>query len=478
MYTCRFLKIPCDRKREIKMQLVVVLLLLPIITFTGCQVGPDYKRPNLKEKSTWSGRSADGVNPPEIIQIDWWTSFKDPYLDKLVKAAISGNLELKILLGRIQEAGATIKESKAALLPSAELTTTADFVRTVPGGQTSPQNIQNLGVRAGVSWELDIWGKNKSGYLASEASYNASQADYRAGYLKLVSELAKTYFRVREVDEIYEITEKFYKDNQQILIIYQNQYHEGIIQEWKVSRQEAEVKGLRRQILELQRLRKTYENRISTLLGEPAGNYTIPKKSLRANLKPVKVPVGLPSELLSRRPDIVAAEYRLLEATYQLGEAEAARLPSISLTGNAGVASTALSALLNQWALGIAPQMILPIFDGGRRKAVAEASKARVQIAENEYRRTVMNAFEEVENALINLNNRSMQKKVSEEKVKSLMNVRSQTIAQFQLGLISQLEILDIENELLGSKSSLIEIHRLLLDDTVNLYKSLGGGWH
>lgn len=462
----------------IRTQVKVVLFLLLIITLMACRVGPDYKRPDLQGKNTWSNRSEDRISPSEIIQIDWWTNFKDPYLDKLVKAAISGNFDLKILLGRIQEAGATIKESKAALLPSAELTTTADFARTVPGGTSSPQDIQNFSVRAGVSWELDIWGKNKSGYLASKASYSASQADYRAGYLKLVSELAKTYFRIREVDEISEITENFYKDSQKILTIYQNQYLEGIISEWKVFRQEAEVKGLTQQILELRRMRKIYENRIATLLGKTAGNYTISEERLRANLQPVEVPAGLPSELLSRRPDIVAAEYRLLEATYQLGEAEAARLPSISLTGSTGIASTALSALLNQWALGIAPQMILPIFDGGRRKAVADASKARVQIAENEYRRTVMNAFEEVENALINLNNRSMQKKVLEEKVKSLMNVRSQTIAQFQSGLISQLESLDIENELLVSKNSLIKIHRLLLDDTVNLYKSLGGGWH
>ena len=187
--------------------------------------------------------------------------------------------------------------------------------------------------------------------------------------------------------------------------------------------------------------------------------------------------MGLPSDLLNRRPDIIAAEYRILEATNRVGEAEAARLPSISLTSNGGYASNALNNLLSQWTLGIAPKIDLPIFDSGRRKARVEASQARTETAVNTYLKTAMTAFEEVENSLVNLASRKRQKIVLQEKTNSLSQVRSQILQKLEMGLISQLEILDLEEELFQSEKSLLLIDRQLLDDTVILYKALGGGW-
>ncbi len=167
----------------------------------------------------------------------------------------------------------------------------------------------------------------------------------------------------------------------------------------------------------------------------------------------------------------------MLKAHHRVGESKAARFPSISLTGNAGLASSYLSTLLRQWTMGITPTISFPVFDGGNQKSQIVSNQIQLDIAEDEYRKTVMKAFEEVENALTDMESRLKEKEILEEKVKSMREVRSQTIAKFEMGLLSQLELLDIERELYSSEKSLLAIHRSLLDDSVTLYKALGGGW-
>jgi len=464
-----------------KASLAIRFSLLMVTILSACSVGPQYERPELEEKKAWGETGAAELGPSQVIQMDWWTGFGDPYLNKLVQEAISGSFDLKILLGRIQEAGATIRGARAQLMPSLDLSTKAEFSRAeVPdfGGGHTVADAQKATGQTSLSWEIDMWGKKRREYAATKAEYEASQADYRAGYLKLVSELAMAYFQIRQIDEQSRMTDKSYGQYNQILTIYQNQYAEGLVPQWKVLRQEAEVKMLNQDLLELERVRKRLENRIATLLGRPAGDLKIPRANLRQNLRPVKVPVGLPSDLLSRRPDIVAAEYRLIKATHNVGAAEAAKLPSFGLTGSGSLVSESLKGLLTgTWALSIAPAVSMPLFDGGSRKADVAAKQARAQVTQEVYRKTVMAAFEEVENALVNLESRQKQKAVLKEKLDGLKQVRSQTTAKFELGLISQLEVLDIERELYASEKSLLQMHRYLLDDTVSLFKALGGGW-
>jgi len=446
------------------------------IIFSSCAVGPEYQRPEMIEKKTWSETGYSELTPSQITRLDWWTLFNDAYLNELIQEATEGSFDLKILKMRIEEAGTSIKIARSALLPTLEASPRAEFTRMkFEGAPAETSHSYNVG--GGVNWEIDLWGKNRRAHLATKAGYKAIEADYRAGYLKLVSEVAQSYFFIREIDEEITITQKSEKNNQQILDIYQAQYDEGLIPQWQVLRQEAQLKDLKKSLLELERNRKRLENRISTLLGKPAGEFKVPFSTLRDKIHLVQVPIGLPSELLLRRPDIVAAEYRLLESSHRIGEAEAARLPSLSMTSNGGLVSTALSQLLKQWTLGIAPNVNIPIFDGGRAKANAKKSKIASQIAADQYQKTVMDAFEEVENALINLDNIAKQKTVIEGKVQNLAQVRNQIHTKFKLGLISQLELLDIEKELLASELMSVNIYQRLLNDTVTLFKALGGGW-
>lgn len=454
------------------------LAIFLILFFWACTtVGPEYDRPKLERKQKWSQDQKTNLSPSDVIQADWWTSFEDPFLDKLVNDAITGSYDLKILLGRIREAGATMRESGADRFPEVGVSAAGDITKTEGQGSASGTT-ESYALRGELSWEADIWGKKKRAYLATKAGYQAREADYRAGYLKLVAEVAQAYFQLRQKNKETNITEKFLKDNQLILTIYNNQFDAGIVPFDKVLRQKAQVSELRQNLTELQRETAILKNRITTLLGKPAGEMKFPIKDMKAKSKMVDVPVGLPSDLLARRPDIIAAEYRILEAYNRVGESQAARLPSISLTGNGGGASSALMNLLSGGlAFGLAPKINLPVFDAGKRKARVEANKARAQIAEDTYRKTVMTAFEEVENALVNLASRKEQKTILKEKADSLWQVREQSLQKLELGIISQLEILDVERELFQSERSLVQIDRSLYNDTVTLYKALGGGW-
>ena len=454
-----------------------MVIFLFSFLWTCTTVGPEYDRPKLESKQGWRQDKGADLSPSDVIQTDWWTNFEDPFLDRLVEDAITGSYDLKILLGRIREAGATVKETGADRLPEVGISAAGDITRT-EGGESGSGTTESYTLRSELSWEVDIWGKKKRAHLATKAGYQAREADYRAGYLKLVAEVAQAYFQLRQKNRESNITEKFYKDNQLILTIYKNQFDAGIVPFDKVLRQKAQVAGLKQNLSEIQREAIVLENRITTLLGKPAGEMTFPAKDMKTKDKMVDVPVGLPSDLLARRPDIIAAEYRILEAYNRVGEAQAARLPSISLTGSAGTASSALLNLLSgALTFGLAPKIDLPVFDAGKRKAKVEANKARTQIAENTYRKTVMTAFEEVENALVNLASRKEQKKILKEKADSLSLVREQSLQKLELGMISQLEILDVERELFQSERSLVQMDRSLYDDTVTLYKALGGGW-
>jgi outer membrane protein TolC len=188
------------------------------------------------------------------------------------------------------------------------------------------------------------------------------------------------------------------------------------------------------------------------------------------------VPEGLPSQLLKRRPDVVAAEYRVLEAYNLVGQAKLAQLPSISMTGHGGTASFALSSLMKSFTFGLMPSINFPIFDPGV-KARIKTSQAQSEVAEQTYRRTVIGAFEEVENALVNLDAHRRQRMELQEQSDRLTIVAAQVEAQLKEGLVTQLEVFEAERTLLAAQLALLAIHQQILADTVTLYKALGGGW-
>jgi NodT family efflux transporter outer membrane factor (OMF) lipoprotein len=444
-----------------------------LVQLAGCANTNDsgYQSPSLPDKEGWSLTGGSPESAANAIRLDWWTQFGDAYLDGLVRQAIAGSQDVKILAARIDAAGIGLEQERVSTLPKVGLGASTDLAVT-PNTTTRSYGVS----LTGLNWEIDLWGKARKGIRAQQAEYKASEADYRAGYLSLVSEVASGYFQIRQFDEQIARQQSTLIKNQRILGILERQQREGLVPTTRVLQQQAENRGLQRDLLDLQRQRTLMENRLATLLGIPAGNLKVPQAPLSRTVQPLAVPAGLPADLLARRPDILAAEYRVLRAYELIGKARLAKLPSISLTGQGGLASAALATLLGNWTAGIGLVVNLPIFDPSLDLEI-KRTQVDQQIAEEEYRRTVIRAFEEVENALVNLANRKQQLEELEKQLNDLRVVSNQVNAQLQAGLVSQLEVFESERTLLSSEQTLLEIKHQRLQDTVTLYKAMGGGW-
>jgi len=430
-----------------------------------------YQRPDTPAKTAWSSQQGLPVMPAEMITQDWWKQFRDPYLDGLVDRALGANFDLKILAARIGVASAEIGEARAGALPTLDAGAGASFEKST--GQKFTKQF-NLGTQ--VNWDIDVWGRVAKGVEAQTAEFNATEADWRAGYLTLVSDVSTTYFQILQFDEQISQQQQTLEKNKQILTTYEAMMQNGLVPQTRVLQQRAEINRMSNDLFELGRLRALAGNALATLLGTPAGEFRVPAGSLQQRVQLPVVPEGLPSQLLKRRPDIVAAEYRVLVAYDLVGQAKLAQLPSISLTGRGGTSSFALGSLLKSFTFGLLPSINFPMFDPSV-KARLKTSAARSEVAEQQYRRTVIGAFEEVENALVNLDVHRRQRVELQQQAERLGIVAAQVEAQLKEGMVSQLEVFEAERTLLASQLALLANHQQILSDTVTLYKALGGGW-
>jgi outer membrane protein, multidrug efflux system len=448
-------------------------LVMCVALLYGCSSlsGPAYQRPDTPDKASWSRRAPSSLSAADTITIDWWKTFGDPYLDALVTRAVSGNFDIKVLAARIQVAGAQIGEARAGALPSADLGAGASFEKSTGQPFTHQYN-----VAAQLNWDIDVWGKVEKGVQAQQAEYHATEADWRAGYLTLAAAVSTTYFEILQFDDQIDQQEQTIAKNKQILDIYQGMFANGLAPRTQVLQQRAEINRQTNELLELRRNRDIAENALATLVGTPAGELKVPRGHLQQRVNLPRVPMGLPSTLLSRRPDVVAAQYRILESYDLIGSAKLAQLPSISLTAHGGTASFALSDLLKAFTFGFLPSINLPMLDPGV-KAHIKTTEAQSKVAEEEYRRAVMAAFEEVENALVNLDAHHKERSELEQQIGHLRVVAEQVEAQLKEGVVSQLEVFETERSLLAARLALLANHQQILSDTVILYKALGGGW-
>jgi multidrug efflux system outer membrane protein len=430
-----------------------------------------YQRPDTPAKAAWSNSANVPFSRTELIVPDWWRGFGDPTLDQLVNHAITGNLDLSVLAARIGVANAQIGEARAGALPTLDAGAGASFEKS-----TGQKFTKQFNLATQTNWDIDIWGKVEKGVQAQKAEFSATEADWRAGYLKLVSDVSTTYFQILQFDEQIDQQQKTLDKNREILVTYQAMEQNGLVPHTRVLQQSAEVNRLSTDLIELRRLRALAANALATLIGVPAGEYRMPTGRLQERVKVPDVPGGLPSQLLKRRPDVVAAEYRVLEAYNLTGQAKLAQLPSISLTGRGGSSSFALGSLLKSFTFGLLPSINFPILDPGV-KARVKTSEAQTKVAEQQYRSTVMAAFEDVENALVNLEAHKKQRTELQQQVDQLQLVATTTDAQRKEGVVSQLEVFETERSLLSAQLALLANQQQILSDTVTLYKALGGGW-
>lgn len=450
-----------------------LLFISTLVFMGGCAqlAGPKYESPNAPGKVSWKSSGSSEVSASETVNQDWWKNFGDQDLNELIDKAVSQNIDLKILTAQIGVAEAAIGQVRAAGRPSLRAGGGKSFQRS--SGQDTTH--QYAGATS-LNWELDIWGKVKKGVDAQQAAISASAADYRAGYLTLVGNVSSSYFQILQFDEQIAQQKKSLSDAKRILSIFEGMLKEGMVAQTQILQQNAEIHQLERDLLELQRNRDITENAVATLLGIPAGELQIKKGTLSHSVKLLKVPTGIPSDLLSRRPDVVAAEYRVLQAHNLSGEARLARLPSFALTGRLGSSSLKLSDLLKSFTGILQPSLDIPILDPSIHAKI-RVNDAQAKVAREEYRRVVISAFEEVESALINLDSHKKQHTELNKQLNDLRTVSKQVNQKLKEGLISQVEVFESKRSLLVAEQSLLENRQLILSDTVVLYKALGGGW-
>ncbi len=466
-----------------KKQLVMAMLAAGLVT--GCMVGPNYRRPAVTPPDVFRGA---GTTPPadltSLADLKWFEVFKDERLQEMVRTALVQNYDLREAVVRVDAARANLGITRADQFPTIDGSANVTALRFSSDGefplpQTFPQQRTFGSVAINLlSFEADIWGRLRRATEAARADLLASDENRKAVITTLIGEVASAYFNLLELDMELEIARRTLATREDSLQLIRVRQQGGIATLLEVREGEQLVYGAAQVIPGLELLIQQTENAIKLLLGEPPGGI-VRGRSLVEQEEPPSVPVGLPSSLLERRPDIRAAEENLVAANAIIGVAKAAYFPQISLTGFLGFQSDALSRLFTgstrEWQLF--PQVTQPIFNAGRLRSNARLAEAEQQIALVQYERVIQNAFREVSDALVQYQQTRQIRATRELLVAALQDRVSLAYLRYRGGVDTLLNALDADRDLFEAELGLAQTRRDELLALVQLYRALGGGW-
>ena len=446
-----------------------------VIFATGCMVGPDYQRPEVEMPEVYFGDAAAGES---VAELQWWQLFRDPQLQELIRVALEENRDLRVAIARVDEARARLGEVRADQFPTIDGAATGgrgnEAAQIIPG--TGIQENYFLGITAG--YEADLWGKYRRSTEAARADLLAIEDNQRTVMIALIADVASAYLLLRDLDARVAIAQATLQARNKSTALIQARFDKGTVALIDVNQAQIQEADAAAQLASLQRQARETENLLNVLLGKNP-RPIIRGRAIDANIVVPDVPPGLPSALLERRPDIRAAEQRLAAQTARIGVAEALRIPSVTLTGNLGVASNDLSDLLDSdnkiWGVGI--DILGPIFDAGKRKNLVEAEKARTEQALNAYEQSILQALREVEDALAGIRWYREELAAREFQLRAAQSASDLSWARYNGGVTSYLEVLDSDRSLFDAQLAASDIRRRELVSIVSLYKALGGGW-
>ncbi|MBR9986146.1 MAG: TolC family protein [Desulfosarcina sp.] len=445
----------------------MVLLML-----TGCAVGPDFKDPVVEAPEAY--RTA-AMPTGAVEDLKWWTLFEDPLLYDLVTTALENNRDLKIALSRIEQARATVGFTRADQYPRLDGEAGAR-TGNVNGGSRSPDTQSTVYLAAPLNWEIDFWGKFKRSTEAARDDLMASEYGLKAVQLALISDVVRTYHQLLDFHRRLAISESTLTSRIESLKIIQQRFDKGIISELDVNQAQIQKEIAAGAIPLYQRSIAKTENGLAILLGRLPETVRI-KKNLRGT-PPPDIPVGLPANILTRRPDILQASYLLKAQTERIGVAEALRLPAISLTGTLGIASTDLGAVTTEggvWSIG--GRLLGPIVDFSKNKRRVEIEEQKTQQALYQYENTVLTAFREVDDALAEIATYRDELAAIDRQQKAAKNANDLSKERYDKGVSSYLEVLETERTLFSAELQQSDLQQQYRNAYVNLYKALGGGW-
>ena len=454
--------------------LLCVLTLLALLS--GCAVGPDYHRPAVdtpvayKEAQGWK----QAKPRDEAARGKWWEIYGDPELNALVEQVQVSNQNVRLAAAQVRQAQALLDSARAGYFP-----TVTGSLSASRGSAATPATAASNSDRLALSttWEADVWGRIGRTVEANQAELQASAADLRAALLSAQATLVQTYLQLRVIDAQRHLLDQTVEAYQRSLVIAGNQYAAGVVGRTDVAQAEAQLRSTQAQAIDLGVARAQLEHAIATLDGRAPAGFRLPATDALPTLP--TIPVGLPSELLERRPDIAAAERRIAAANAQIGVAQAAFFPSLSISASGGYQNSSLSQLLTLpnrfWSLG--PSLAASLFDAGARSAQKAQAIAAYDQSVASYRQTVLTAFQEVEDNLAALRVLAEEARTQQAAQKAAAEALALTDNQYLAGTVSYLNVVTAQAAALAADRTSLAITGNRLVSSVLLVKALGGVW-
>ncbi len=460
----------------------IALAAMIVMLLAACATGPDYVRPTVdvpagyKEAQDW--KQAEPRD--DAVQAKWWEVFGDAPLNALAEQVDVSNQNIKLAEARFRQARALVGSARAAYFPTvaADASVSRSKISSNRGATTGVQTTgTNYNVALDTNWELDLWGRVRRSVEANVATAQASAADLRAARLSAQAELARVYFLLRIQDAQIALLNDTVAGYEKSLQLTQNQYDVGVVPRADVTQAQAQLKSAQAQVLDAGIQRAQLEHAIALLVGKAPAVFSIAPAALDARLP--ALPLGLPSELLERRPDIASAERRVAAANAQIGVARAAYFPAFTLSATGGFQSASLArwfdAPSRYWSVGAA--LAETLFDGGLRGAQNESAIAVYDETVASYRQTVLTGFQEVEDNLAALRLIEQEAQVQDEAVKASRESLRLVTNQYRAGLVSYLNVVIAQTAAYNNERVALGILSQRFTASVALIRALGGGW-
>lgn len=467
----------------------IVTALMGATLLSACAVGPDYKRPNLDLPKSLTATSTKPSNASaEAVQwLSWWKSFNDPVLNQLLDEALANNQDLQIAMARIDDAKASAGIALSNRFPTVDANLVGTRSRTsensgkLPAGAAPFAKDFQFGLSA--AYELDLFGKLSRADEAAKARLLAQEGSRGVVQTSLIANVAQSYFSLRAFDAQLSLAEASLKTRQENLRLQQKRFAAGSIGEADLRLAEAELAASEITFAQAKLALSNVESALAVLLGRSAKaitNTDIARgASIDALYKQVSMPAELPSDLLNRRPDLIAAEQNLIAANADIGQAKSSYFPSLKLTTGLGRESRDLSDLFSPSSLlwNVGSSLVQPIFRAGAVGSLVEGAEARKRIALGQYVQSVQGAFKDVHDALASSEANQQIEAASQRRVSALKEALRLSELRYQNGYSSYLEVLNAQRDLLTAETAIIDAKRAHLSAIVNVYKAVGGGW-
>ncbi|HLJ28944.1 MAG TPA: efflux transporter outer membrane subunit [Candidatus Angelobacter sp.] len=470
------------RRVALKPWVATVFLLL----LAGCTVGPNYHRPSVPAAPAWKEEPPWRAATPQdsIPKGSWWTIFADPELNQYEAQALTANPTIDVARYQLEQARATARITQSGLFPQGTAGFSAQRARLSgnrpANGSTlvlAPVTQNTFTLPFNLNWELDLFGGVRRSVESSNALYQSSAANLENVRLVITAELAVDYFTLRELDAEIAVVDSAVDYQQKGLKLVQNRHDGGVASGLDVAQQETLLESTRTQATLLRQQRAQFEHAVASLVGTPASSFSVPVKPLA--MEPPVIPIGVPSDVLERRPDVAIAERQMAAQNAQIGVAKSAFYPSIGIAGGGGLQSSGVGQILNVpstfWALGA--NVAQTVFNGGRLTAQLDFSKSAYGGSVANYRQTVLTAFQEVEDGLSGLSVLSQAATTQQKAVEAADRALKIANDRYVGGLVTFLDVITAQETLLDNQRLATQLLGQRLVTSVSLVKALGGGW-